>query len=641
MESNPPTLSSPWRQAIQDQFGSRRRGSGSSVESGSRGSNTSTESPRARAPSVPTSPTRTRGSSQGALEATATMTASTEQPQPKRGGTNRYGPFVGGGFIGTDHCIPRECLDRYQFYNQVRNNVKGEAIRHSDLTKMEDDPTVKRFSGKKSLTAEELVQSPYEVDLDGFTAILDKKIREHGVEYHFTYVMDDKVYYALRDYHHMTSDMLQKAHVARLQAEDENYSPVDKVNAHKYDDYERESIALSRRLVRMLVTDEVYTKVSNAYGSNDLNNTFDRCPGAVLFMMVIESTSIVMSNNIDEAVKNIKTRKLAKYPGEDVAAFTADTTSDLKVVEQGYAVDIQLSAVICDELMKTSCHGFNLRMMQKGNEVDDFVRTFRHRNPKDAEKDKRWPTHNPSAICRWSTQKYQEYLPDRWPAQQSGDQVNLGDDSDVSGGPKKCPQCGRPHSLDKKCWGKNFENHPGGNRDKGNASSSSSSANQDDGSSDKGIKDSKQTSTTQSQLKALIENMMKMRPPSDNPKMILTTPDGKEWKYCEKCEPDGKWTRSHFTDEHDDDYKQESNSMGCFDFDSYIQDHAERATAMAYQVPTPPKPSSPKNVSSADEENEEYDSDVDLEYVGCMAAVDCRDPCLSCVKTLSTQMMTE
>jgi hypothetical protein len=89
-------------------------------------------------------------------------------------------------------------------------------------------------------------------------------------------------------------------------------------------------------------------------------------PGGVLVMMVLDISNVSVSVSVSFDIKGAQAKldelTLSNYPGEDISALCSYAQKQIKVMQSGYALPIQVGSKLLMKCTKAECEYFNRKV---------------------------------------------------------------------------------------------------------------------------------------------------------------------------------------------------------------------------------------------------------------------------------------
>jgi hypothetical protein len=305
-------------------------------------------------------------------------------------------------------------------YETQRRDPKSLRYTEQALQERIRSTTDLKFGGK--LTIEDGAK---EYDLEKFCEVAKEGVREHGLEPLF-YCIDSegKMRNIVIDKHRFSYEEILKEHAERL-----NTLKIEEFVKQKrggqsehilhvakgYDTYERRDLALSRLFVRGLITDDMYERVKARFQA--LGDEFDRQPGQVLFIQIMDTCNANLQIDLDKATSDFEALDLKDFAGQDVTKMAEKAQQSIRTLNQSYALDIHLGSKFLNKLIETESHYFNSLVIDQLKKVKAMERQYVAADPRTILKDTDYSKLGPLACTDFVQQQHGELLAEhQWPA---------------------------------------------------------------------------------------------------------------------------------------------------------------------------------------------------------------------------------
>jgi hypothetical protein len=231
-------------------------------------------------------------------------------------------------------------------------------------------------------------------------------VREHGHEFFFAIEKgNSKVHDLLQDHHMFTLAEAIDSYEKRV-----HHTVTGK---YSYEEIKRDDFELSRLVVESLLSEEIRDNMIVRY-DHDIN--FYDFPGGVLFMMALEISNASVSYDIEGAQVKLDQLTLSNYPGEDVSAFCSDAQKQIKVMQSGYALPIQVGSKLLMKCTKTECEYFNRKVFDCLDKVKDMEDKYKLAHPASITNDVGYHDYGPIGVIAWAQKIHSKFLDDHeWP----------------------------------------------------------------------------------------------------------------------------------------------------------------------------------------------------------------------------------
>ena len=335
---------------------------------------------------------------------------SSSDPDPRRGGLNRYGPFTGGSAMQLDYTLASPSAVNYRSISQLRI-VKTLTATEQMLQRRRDDISSLKFDGKLNLKE---TSSTTELSKTLFETELSRWIKLIGLE-SFFYVRNEdqtEMIFLPLSSHKITLELVISEYQSRLTEPDVVYRTITSPDGTKideetdasvearfrcFDEYELSDIQLSRQVVDSLITTTLRTQVTTRYRHLPDFETF---PGSVYLMMIYEVVNASTSLDIANAKTDFKDLLLSEYPGENISTFVDEALRLIHILECGYCLPYQLGSQLLEKVEETGSTYFNMQvqlMLHEARTMENTVGPIS--DPKSLELHSSYSTHGPVGLC--------------------------------------------------------------------------------------------------------------------------------------------------------------------------------------------------------------------------------------------------
>ena len=86
---------------------------------------------------------------------------------------------------------------------------------------------------------------------------------------------------------------------------------------------------------------------------------FEYLTGACLFIMALETCNAAVVHDVEGAHRNLETLTLDSYPGGNVTDYTSKAQHLIKIMQDDYALPINIGSKLNQKVTRTSCEYFN------------------------------------------------------------------------------------------------------------------------------------------------------------------------------------------------------------------------------------------------------------------------------------------
>ena len=368
----------------------------------------------------------------------------TAEPAPRRGGSTRFGFFLGGSPMNISYQLISPLR---RFISQVRDIKILNSVEQRIHTRR-NDTTSPKFKGK--LDIDSSPTSSTELNKTAFEDELKDLVNQLGLET-FYYVPDPthtEMIYLPEDAHRLTLDAVIDEYTLRMNEPspvmsdtvdadgveqiDTNGDPIQQLDANSqpvlnetaasiqnrficYDTYEVQDIQLSRSIVDSLISPELRQQVKTRYKHDP---DFLDYPGSVYLMMIYEVVNASTTLDIATATTSFKALSLVNYPGENISAFADESLRLINIMNYGYALPYQTGSGLLEKVHETQSVYFNMRvqtLLHEARTMENSIGPIA--DPKSITRHADYATRGPIGLCGELQVLYSDLLKSSsWPA---------------------------------------------------------------------------------------------------------------------------------------------------------------------------------------------------------------------------------
>ena len=303
---------------------------------------------------------------------------------PIRGSVDYEGAIMGGAALTIDYELEPSAYALLQFETQRRTPKTLRTLEFKFQEQIRDS-AVKKFDGKL-----EVANKAKEYNQEKFCEEVKNGIQYYGFQPFFygpSQTDATTMINYVEDRHLVDLATVLQEHTSRLVKPPVVQDPITGNETQEsalarqkcYDSYEQRDMALTRLYIRSLLTDTFYETVKARHLT--MGHDFERIPGQVLFMMVMDACHASIERDFEGARKALSDMTLAQFPGEDVSAFAMHAQKKILILMSDFALPIDLGSSLVSKVMQTESPVFNSLVMDHYKKVKSMEKKYAGKNP--------------------------------------------------------------------------------------------------------------------------------------------------------------------------------------------------------------------------------------------------------------------